>query len=246
MFSKMLDPLLDQRSQVLSIANELANWVFFKTYQDTLLFIEYKAQQTAGLAQEVRRIPELLDHVLWLLRRHIRSNIRPTAAGSVQEKLFAYTELGDTYQEFIRWVDKGWQTIRTPSNYEKRYAIWKWYYDNTNRASHYYLTMYRRMRYARYVAKIPYAMVWNYGSHYMTGREGYPNHTGIHFLEYAEHRMERNNQIALQQYQRYCSTLLATLGVAPQFPTVLRSDDWKQYKQNASLHSLIGDDNALV
>lgn len=240
MFTQLFDPLLKQRDQVLSVANELANWAFFKTYQDTLFFIEYKAVNVAGLSDEVRRVPELLDHVLWLLKRHIRSNIQPKNVGSVRDKLFAYTELGDTYQEFIRWVDRGWQSIRTPANYEKRYGIWKWYYDHTNRASHYYITMYKRMRYARYTMKIPYAMVWNYGSHYMTGREGYPNHTGIHFLEYAQHRLERNNQIALQQYQQYCSTLLATLGENPRFPSVLRTADWEKYKQGSFLYTLIG------
>lgn len=241
MFTRLFQPLLARRDQVIQIANELAHWAFFKTYDDTLLFLEKRALTSVGLREEIRRTPLLLDHALWVLQEHIRLNVQPQRTGSIKEKLFAHTDLGETYRTYISWVDAGWYAVRTASNYEQRLLIWKYYFDHTYEMSHYHITMYRRMLYAQYTGTIPYGFLWNYGSHYMTGREGYPAHTGLHFLEYAQHRLEHNNQIALRQFEQYCVSLLETLGASPKIPDVLLHPEWEKYKEGASLYPLIGD-----
>lgn len=124
---------------------------------------------------EVLREPDLYRFLILHFQRYYKQHIN-VAAGDIFNKDF----IGDI-STLHEWQEHGYQTLRNDANYQKRLRQWRRIYRGIGKVS-YEEVIARRNAGFPTVLRLPYWMVFNYGSNAF-GRDGFPSYPGAFFVE---------------------------------------------------------------
>lgn len=231
-FSPLVEQIRKSLTNADDIAHQLHHWAYYKAFVAGKERIEDRAVNVAGLSKEIAKSAILLVYFIRALDDYADQHIRPEL-----DQIYDFDILGST-TDYRAWVDQGYNPMRqtppgNPRNartYDKRLAVWKELFDNgiiddkNNRITYEYVIQ-ERQRYSKN-GLIPYWAVWNYGSEDITGRQGYPNHSGIHYLEYAELELSKRLRQARTYFERY--VIDSFINKKERKPRVLSDQEWRE------------------
>lgn len=224
-FKSYIDSWSRMIPDVSEVGRKLNYWIYYKAFKTMVDTLEQKTKSHSGLSREVSRA-NLLRYFLYTLDEDMASHINPRDNSILNKE-----RLGD-FGDLKKWQDAGYDPLKHGGNprnaktYEKRLARWKQIFDLSEPVS--YLDVIElRQEYAEATETVPYWMLWNYGSNYANGRDGYPSYGGMFFLEAGEKTIPRFTKQAIKYFTTYVTTYLVK-GKAKE-PRVLEDPEFDDF-----------------
>ncbi len=219
MFSARVETLLRHKRDLYLFAEQMEHWVHYQAFLRMVRYIDTRAFQEI---EEVATFPMELTRLIGALRGHIGKHVNPKKANRYERLL--NPELLGTKEDFIRWQEFGYfLPDRSARTYEQRLRVWRYLYNND--PMQVIETVKQRNRILT-IEEAPYWLVWNYGSHSIHQRAGFPNVTGMHFLEYGVASIEPIRRAALRIAERTLTSFVQTGSF--ELPDILRDAEWQK------------------